>query len=119
MLISVVSETNRDAGLQKCDALSGCESQIDQGAVSCSDCFDYERHPYVSPPDLCTPLTKKPINKINSSSRRVRGSAAPPPPLQGQADKQETAATLTAAAASEKRENLWAEEMEEYRFSVQ
>uniref|UniRef100_A0A8C7NJN0 Orofacial cleft 1 candidate gene 1 protein n=1 Tax=Oncorhynchus mykiss TaxID=8022 RepID=A0A8C7NJN0_ONCMY len=59
---------------------------------------------------------KKPINKINSSSAHVRGSAAPPPLLQGQADKQETAAP--AAASSEKRENLWAKEMEEYTFSL-
>uniref|UniRef100_A0A8C7KMI8 Orofacial cleft 1 candidate gene 1 protein n=1 Tax=Oncorhynchus kisutch TaxID=8019 RepID=A0A8C7KMI8_ONCKI len=68
------------------------------------------------PPNLCSPQQKKPINKINSSSAHVRGSAAPPPLLQGQADKQETAAP--AAASSEKRENLWAKEMEEYTFSL-
>ncbi|KAK6299737.1 hypothetical protein J4Q44_G00297700 [Coregonus suidteri] len=77
------------------------------------------RDPYTEKAETWTHYKKKPINKINSSSARVRGSAAPtpPPPLQGQADKQETAAP--AAASLEKRENLWAEEMEEYTFSLQ
>ncbi|XP_064875132.1 uncharacterized protein ofcc1 [Oncorhynchus nerka] len=75
------------------------------------------RDPYTEKAETWMHYKKKPINKINSSSAHVRGSAAPPPLLQGQADKQETAAP--AAASSEKRENLWAKEMEEYTFSLQ
>ncbi|KAM9416654.1 uncharacterized protein ofcc1 [Salvelinus alpinus] len=75
------------------------------------------RDPYTEKAETWMHYKKKPINKINSSSAHVRGSAAPPPLLQGQADKQETAAP--AVASSEKRENLWAKEMEEYTFSLQ
>uniref|UniRef100_A0A4W5NIY0 Orofacial cleft 1 candidate gene 1 protein n=1 Tax=Hucho hucho TaxID=62062 RepID=A0A4W5NIY0_9TELE len=79
--------------------------------------IDEMRDPYTEKAETWTHYKKKPINKINSLSAHVRGSAAPPPPLQGQAAKQETAAP--AAASSEKRENLWAKEMEEYTFSLQ
>ncbi|XP_014036673.2 uncharacterized protein ofcc1 isoform X1 [Salmo salar] len=75
------------------------------------------RDPYTEKAETWMHYKKKPINKINSSSAHVRGSAAPPPLLHGQTDKQETAAP--AAASSEKRENLWAKEMEEYTFSLQ
>uniref|UniRef100_A0A674DEP7 Orofacial cleft 1 candidate 1 n=1 Tax=Salmo trutta TaxID=8032 RepID=A0A674DEP7_SALTR len=75
------------------------------------------RDPYTEKAETWMHYKKKPINKINSLSAHVRGSAAPPPLLQGQTDKQETAAP--AAASSEKRENLWAKEMEEYTFSLQ
>uniref|UniRef100_A0A8C7KRZ6 Orofacial cleft 1 candidate gene 1 protein n=1 Tax=Oncorhynchus kisutch TaxID=8019 RepID=A0A8C7KRZ6_ONCKI len=122
---SGTSPSRGRGGIKPCHRGSPLHLSASHSSSACSSSTLPGRAPPLSPPSPPTASghsggqispNKKPINKINSSSAHVRGSAAPPPLLQGQADKQETAAP--AAASSEKRENLWAKEMEEYTFSL-
>uniref|UniRef100_A0A8C7NJR6 Orofacial cleft 1 candidate gene 1 protein n=1 Tax=Oncorhynchus mykiss TaxID=8022 RepID=A0A8C7NJR6_ONCMY len=122
---SGTSPSRGRGGIKPCHRGSPLHLSASHSSSACSSSTLPGRAPPPSPPSPPTASghsggqispNKKPINKINSSSAHVRGSAAPPPLLQGQADKQETAAP--AAASSEKRENLWAKEMEEYTFSL-